>query len=229
MEFTLLFAALTGFAGVWLAVRLLSATGRIPPGIERPTDLLVGAALIGLVAGRLAAMIGDGINPITNPGDALIVRAGVDTGIASVAAIGALVWSTRDRLPEAIDALAPAGLAGLAGWQAGCLWRGTCLGTPSDLPWAWALTDGGVDRHPTELYAALLLAVAAVAVARLPSRPWLPTATALMAAAGVRLVTQPIRPSLTGGPTIWYAVGVIVGASVVGWSLRRRDAPAAPG
>jgi prolipoprotein diacylglyceryltransferase len=228
VEFTLVFAALTGVVATWAGVRLLTRAGRIPEGVERPTDLLIGAALVGLAIGRLAAMIGDGVNPITHPGDALIVRSGVDTGVASLAAVGALAWSTRARFPDLMDALAPAALAGLAGWQAGCLWRGTCLGTPSELPWAWALTDGGVSRHPTELYAALLLTLAALVVAWLPPRPWVRTGAALAAAAASRLVTQPIRPSLTGGATAWYVAGVVAGVGVLAWGLSRRDAREAP-
>lgn len=228
MEFTLVFAALTGVAAAWAAVRVLAGAGKIPPEVEHPTDRLLGAALVGLAIGRLAAMVDDGVNPLTNPGDALIVRAGVDTGFASLAAVGALAWSTRNRLPDLMDALAPAALAGLAGWQAGCVWRGTCLGTPSELPWAWTLTDGGVTRHPTELYTAVLLVAAALVVARLPTRAWVGTGAALAAAAASRLLTQPIRPSLTGGATAWYVTGVIVGIAVVAWGLSRPDARAAP-
>lgn len=224
MEFTLLFAALTGAAGIWAGVWWLRRTGRIGDDVERPGDVLTGAALAGLVVGRVAAMLLDGVNPITNPADALIVRAGVDTGFASIGAIGALAWSQRRRLPEGMDVLAPAALTGLAGWHAGCLWRGTCLGTAADLPWAWSLTEGGAARHPVELYTALLLVTAAISVARLPRRPWLSTGAALVAASAARLVTQPLRPTLTGGPVWWYAAGIGLGAAAMLWGLSRRRA-----
>lgn len=228
MEFTLLAAALTAAVAVWAATRILVRTGRLEGGPDRPADALLGAAAGGLFVGRVAAMIGDGINPITHPGDLLVVRAGVDTGFATVGALAALAWAFRGRLPAVADDLAPAALAGLAGWHAGCVWRGTCLGTVSDLPWAWAQTPGGATRHPVELYAAAAFLLAAVIVARLPRLPWLPSSVALALAGVVRLVTQPIRPSLTGGPVWWYGAAAILGAGVAVWagfSGRSRAAP----
>jgi len=70
--------------------------------------------------------------------------------------------------------LAAAALAGLAGWHAGCVTSGSCLGTATDLPWGYALDGGTVDRHPVELYAALLLAGAAIAVAAWKQRGFPP-------------------------------------------------------
>ncbi len=126
MEFTLLFAAATALAAMWIANRMAR------PDVEKPTDLLIGAAAVGLFVGRLAAMVIDGVNPITNPGDIIIVRAGVDTGFATVGALAALAWATRAGLPRVSDLLAPAAVAGLAGWHAGCVWRDACLGTVSE-------------------------------------------------------------------------------------------------
>ena len=85
---------------------------------------------------------------------------------------------------------------GLAGWHGGCVWRGTCLGTVSDLPWAFGLPGSDVTRHPVELYAAVGLALVAVALTRMPLRPWMATGIAIAAAAAFRLATQPMRPSL---------------------------------
>ena len=136
MEFTLLFAVLTGVGATWLAARVAS---RRLEGIPHAVDTLIGTATIGLFAGRIAAMVMAGVNPITNPFQILLVRAGVDTPVAATVAVGALLWATRVDLPRWIDALAPIGVAGLAGWHGGCVWRSTCLGAISDLPWAYAL------------------------------------------------------------------------------------------
>ena len=50
-------------------------------------DALISAAVVGVVVGRLTAMITAGTNPVAHPGDILIVRAGVDTIAASMSAV----------------------------------------------------------------------------------------------------------------------------------------------
>lgn len=230
MEFTLLFAAATGFAAVWITNRLLRS--RFPSWLDKPTDLLIGAAAIGMLIGRLASMISSGVNPVTNPGDILLVRGGVSTGFAVAGALAAVAWAMRDHLPAAFDLLAPAALAGLAGWHAGCVWRSSCLGTVTDLPWAMSLPDSTIGRHPVELYTAVALGVAAWLVARLPIRPLLPAGAALAAAGAIRLATQPFRVSVIGGPVGVYLAGIILGTIAVSASLagirflqRESDAP----
>lgn len=223
MEFTLLWAALTAVAGGAVGLRLWS--DRVP---DHALDRLIAAAVIGLMAGRLTAMIVQGINPVTNPGDIIIVRGGVDTAAASIAFLVALIWSTRASR-HAVDALAPAILFALAGWHAGCLWRGACLGTPADLPWAWSLDTSAVTRHPVELYAALALLVAAWVVSKLGWRPGLRAGSALLIAAGVRLITEPMRPSITGGPVGWYIAGIVASlAAIVLGSVQERSRTRAP-
>lgn len=202
MEFTLLAAALTAVAAAWLALRFEHRTAEL--------DRLLGAAAVGLFSGRLVAMIASGINPLTNPLDVLIVRGGVSTVGATLGAVGYLVWSARDDL-GVVDAVAPAAVAGLAGWHAGCLWRGTCLGAATDLPWGWALAGSDVSRHPVELYTAILLAAGAWALTRIHRPTGVAACLALAVAAGARLLTEPLRPSLTGGPVGWYAVAVMFG------------------
>lgn len=205
MEFTLLWAALTGVAFAYLGTRIWSE--RLP---DHPTDRMVGAAAVGLLAGRLTAMILQGINPLTNPGDILIVRGGVHTGAAAIGAIVTFLWAVKWRLPY-LDAVAPAALFGLAGWHAGCLWRGACLGTSSELIWAWTEPGSTVTRHPVELYAALGLVLAAWLVSRLPWRLLTRAGAALALAGLVRLATEPMRPSITGGPVWWYAGAIAFG------------------
>jgi hypothetical protein len=220
VEPSLLWAALTAAGLGWLGLRLWSE--RLP---DRPFDDLAGAGVVGLGAGRLAAMLTQGINPLTSPGDIIVIRGGVHTGVASVGFIATLWWSTR-REGSALDAMAPATLLALAGWHAGCLWRGACLGTPSDLPWAWALEGSAVTRHPVEVYAAIGLAVGAWLVSRLGWRLWLRAGSGLALAAAIRLVTESLRPSLTGGPVGWYLAGSALGlvAVVAGrWSGTARE------
>ena len=52
-------------------------------------------AVVGLFAGRLASMIGSGINPLTSPFDILIVRGGVATGLAALAALATVAAMAR--------------------------------------------------------------------------------------------------------------------------------------
>lgn len=209
MEFTLLWAVLTAFGAAWVGTRVWDEN--LP---ERPMDRLLGAAVIGLFAGRVTAMIGQGINPITNPLDMILVRGGVSTAAASGAGIASLAWSTR-KDPSSMDALAPAVLAGLSGWHAGCLWREACLGAASELPWAWSSPTSDVTRHPVELYAALLLIAAGLIVSRLGWRPYLRSGSALALAGAARLLTEPLRPSLSGGPVGWYTAAIALGLGVI--------------
>jgi len=210
MEFTLLAAAATAILFVWIGSKLLSS--EITP--DHPTDRLIGAALGGVVVGRVTALIEAGVNVLTRPGDVIIIRGGIDTGWAAVAALAIVGWSLRRDLPLALDGLAPMALFGLGGWHAGCLWRGACLGTATDLPWAVTSPGTSVGRHPVELYAAAALLAAGWSISRRPRRPWIPTGTAIAMAGAIRLATQPLRLSIMGGPVGWYLAAVIVGLLV---------------
>lgn len=205
MEFTLLWAALTAMVFAWAGTKLWS--DRLP---DHPTDRMIGAAAAGLFIGRLTAMALQGINPVTHPLDIIIVRGGVHTGAAATGAIVSYLWANRWQIAY-LDSTAPAALFGLAGWHAGCVWRDACLGTASNLPWAWPESAGAVSRHPVEVYAALGLVAAAWVVSRLPWRLLLRAGVALSLAGGVRLLTETMRPSITGGPVGWYGAAIVVG------------------
>lgn len=209
MEFTLLWAALTGMGLAWAGTRIWPS--RLP---DRPFDHVIAGALGGLVSGRLLAMLVQGINPIANPLDVVVIRGGIHTSAAVLGGIGAYLWSVRGRL-EHLDAVAPAALLGLAGWHAGCIWRSACLGSVSDLPWAASLSPGGPGRHPVEIYAAIALALAAWGVSRLGWHLLLRSGVALGSAALIRLLTEPLRPSLDGGPIGWYLAGLAASAGAI--------------
>jgi prolipoprotein diacylglyceryltransferase len=227
MEFRLLAAALFACAVVWAALSFTHGGDRA--AFRRRVDLALGAIVIGLVTGRVAAMVLAGSNPLTRPGDLLIVRGGVDTAFAAVSAVlGAAVIAKRRTIAE-LAALAPAALAGLAGWHTGCIVRDACLGTPSGLPWAWTEPGGTVTRHPVELYAAAALAAAAVIVAFVGRRGVRPTTTAGLAvtlAAVARLATEPMRHTIGGSRASFYLVASLVGLAVV---LLDRRAGSRPG
>jgi len=222
MEFTLLWAALTAVGFAWLGTRIWSE--RLP---DHATDRMVGAAAAGLLVGRLSAMLLQGTNPLSNPGDILIVRGGVHTGTATAAAIATYLWAAKWKVAN-LDATSPAALMGLGGWHAGCLWRNACLGSGSELPWAWAQEGSLITRHPVELYTAVGLMIAAWLVSRLPWRLLTKSGVALASAGLVRLLTEPMRPSITGGPVVWYIAAIVVGLAAAIIGPRFSPGPSSP-
>lgn len=227
MEFTLLFAAAFAAVAGALALRWEAARGEAVNYTTDLGDVLVAASVVGLFVGRLAAMIGAGINPLTSFGDLLIVRGGVATGPATVGALVTLAVVARNELIAVADAVAVAALAALGGWHLGCVVRDACLGTPTDLPWAMTQPGSAVGRHPVEIYTAILYLAAAAVLARFRRAGLAPgrvAAIALLTASLGRLLTEPLRVSLSGGPTSWYAAGVMAGVAGLILSQRRMKA-----
>jgi prolipoprotein diacylglyceryltransferase len=155
----------------------------------------------------------------------------VDPGFAALGSLAVLALYGRHDLWATLDGLAPAALAGLAGWHLSGVFRRAWLGTPSSLPWAAAQAGSAVTRHPVEVYAALALLLGAAALhlwKRRPPRPGAVGAAALAIAAGVRLATEPLRLGLGAGPYWWYAAGVALGLGGLGWRLLRRRRSVSP-
>ncbi len=215
MEFTLLGRALIAVGGMWLAVRALDRSGALSARVPKPWDVLLGATMVGLLVGRLWAMVAGGTNPLTTPLDIIFIRGGVDTIGATIGALGALAWWVRPSPARMLDALAVPALVGLAGWHGGCLVTGACAGTETSLPWAIE-TVGGVGRHPVELYAAVGLVVTAVVLSRLRGLPaGVVAGLALTSAAAVRAATEPLRLHLGSGLLVPYLVAVGLGLVVL--------------
>lgn len=226
MEFTLLAAAAIATFSFWLMLRWEAKRGNAAGCATNLWDAGLTAAIVGLLGGRIIAMVEAGINPLTNPAQILLVRSGVSTAAASIIALGTFALLARKDLLPAADAIAPAALAGLAGWHAGCLTTSACLGTESSLPWARALEGSDVTRHPVELYAAILLGVAAIGLAlwKQYGRPPLGSVAGLglVAAGTARLVTEPLRISLSGGPLWLYLGAIVAGMGLFVWALVRK-------
>lgn len=232
MEFTLLTAAAVAAGATWATLRWEARRGNAADCTRDLWDLALTSAVVGVAVGRLAAMIGDGVNPAANLGDVIIVRAGVATGPAAIAALAWVAWSARRELAIVADGIAAAALAGLGAWHGSCLLREACLGSASDLPWAYAQPGSTITRHPVELYAAILLVLSAAALARVRMRGLaggVAAGVALAVAGAVRLGTEPLRPSLGGGPTLWYLAAIAVGIGVVVASVRTRSGSKPPG
>lgn len=226
MEFTLLAAAAMGVGGFWLMLRWEAKRGNAAGCSLDLWDAGLTSGAVGLLVGRLIAMAQVGINPFTDPAQIILVRSGVSTAGASIAALLMFGFLARKSLLTSADAIGPSVLAGLAGWHAGAVVIGSWLGTVSDLPWARAAEGSDITRHPVELYSAALYVVAAFAVAtwKQKGRPPLgaPAGLSLAAAGGVMLVTEPVRISLAGGPILLYASAVVAGFGLTLWSVLRK-------
>lgn len=223
MEFTLLAGAGIAVGAIYSVLWIEAGHTNAADCTRDLWDALLTATVAGVFAGRLGAMISEGTNPLTHPGDVLIVRGGVDPIVASVAALATFGWLMRADLWWLADAAAPAALAGLAGWQASCTVRGTCLGTRSDLPWAITETGGTVTRHPVDIYAAILLLLTLLALIwwkRHRSGSGAITGAALAAAAAARLITEPMRLGIGSDPAPWYLFGGVIGIALLTWRLR---------
>ncbi len=230
MEFTLLGAAVTGVGSFWLMLRWEARRGNAAGCALELWDAGLTAGAVGLIAGRLFAMAQAGISPLTDPAQIILVRSGVSTAGASVAALLTFGFLARRSLRESADAIAPSALAGLAGWHAGTLITNSWLGTVSDLPWAQATSGSDITRHPVELYAAALYLLAAIGIAlwKQHGRPPLGTVSglALSAAGGVRLITETMRISLSGGPIWLYSGALVAGLGLAVWTvLDKADGP----
>ena len=225
MEFTLLAAAAMGVGGFWLMLRWEAKRGNAAGCSLDLWDAGLTSGAVGLLVGRLVAMAQVGINPFTDPAQIILVRSGVSTAGASIAALLMFGFLARKSFLTSADAIGPSVLAGLAGWHAGAVVIGAWLGAVSDLPWAQAAEGSDITRHPVELYAAALYLTAALAIAtwKQKGRPPLgaPAGLSLAAAGGVMLVTEPIRISLAGGPIWLYSGAVIAGLGLTLWSVLR--------
>ncbi len=218
MEFSLLGAAAIGVASFWTVLRWEAPRGNAAGCAVDLWEAGLTSAIAGVFIGRLSAMVGAGINPISDPGQILLIRSGVSTTAAAVGAFVVFAVLARRDLVTTADAIAPAALAGLAGWHAGCVTSNACLGVESGVPWAWSLPGSTVTRHPVELYVAIgfVLVAGVLAVWKWKARPWpgVIAGVAIATAGSLRLVTEPLRISIDGGPVALYLIAALVG---VGW------------
>ena len=226
MEFTLLAAAAIAGAAAYVMLWWEARHGNAARCTGNLWEIGLVSVVAGIFIGRIVAMLIDGVNPIAHPMDVILVRSGVSTVGASLGSAAVFALQARRSTITMADGISAAALAGLAGWHAGCLVRGTCLGTASDLPWAIAQAGSDVTRHPVGIYAALMLGAAAIGLAwwKAYRRPpaGAPAALAVIAAAGTRLVLEPLQPSISGGPVWFYATGLVIGIVAFVWSVVRR-------
>jgi len=225
MEFSLLGAAAIGVFGFWIMIRWEAKRGNAAGCAVDVWDTGFVAAISGLFIGRIVSMVQSGVSPITEPLQIMLLRSGVSTVAVAIGTLLVFSYLARESLVAAADAVAPAALMGLTGWYVGCLATGSCLGAESSLPWAVPLPGSNITRHPVEIYAAIAMALASIALAlwKQHGRPPMGSIAglAILAASGIRLVTEPLRISLAGGPVLLYGAGVVVGSAILVASILR--------
>jgi prolipoprotein diacylglyceryltransferase len=205
-----------GYAAMTITAKRLQ-----PDDEPKLTDLILGAAMLGLVLGRVWYMIGTGTNPLTHLGDFILLRAGVSTIGAVVGFVLMLILGFRSGSPRALALVGVPTLVGLAGWELGCLIRGTCLGTEA----AFGLTSvAGVTRHPIGVYTGLLFLLTAFIVWRAQRggyAPW--TGFFAFGMAGLaRAATEPLRLHFGVG-LLWWYVGAAVTGLLFAWLSRSQQ------
>ncbi len=222
MDLTLVWRAAGAMSAAALALRMLRR--RRPPEFSEPFNDLLGAVLVGMAVGRLAYLLGEGIDLIEHPIEIVLVRGGIAPVPAAMAALGYLVWSGRSDLSIRMDHLAAPALAGLAIWEAGCWWQGSCLGSPSGIWWAVALPGSDLTRHPVGMYAAGLLAAGAVWLLLRPLR-WkgASAAAGLGWASTVRLAVPLWSVGNWSNWAWWYLLGVVLGLGGVVAARRKAE------
>ncbi len=100
----------------------------------------------------------------------MVWRGGMSFHGGLIGVMAAMWWFARSRgrgFFEVADFVAPLVPSGLAAGRLGNFINGRLWGSPSDLPWAMVFHDpraGGVPRHPSQLYEALLEGVVLFAV-----------------------------------------------------------------
>jgi phosphatidylglycerol:prolipoprotein diacylglycerol transferase len=182
---------LIGFGTAWTLGRIRARDPRRNWSAAAVDDLLFYIALGVIVGGRLGYVLFYDLGRFVDD-PSLILRiwqGGMSFHGGLLGVMIAMWWFARTRgrrFLAVADFVAPLVPPGIALGRIGNFINGNLWGGPSDLPWAMVFPDpraGGVARHPSQLYQALLEGVALFVIVWLYSRHPRPT----MAVSGVFL------------------------------------------
>ncbi len=151
-----------GFLAAWWFVRQGYARRGYP--LRLATDLVIVAALTGLIGARVLSVIENWDIFMLNPVGVLLGSGGLvwyGGVLLAVPSCMYLVWRDGLSVVKVFDVTAPGMSVGYAFGRLGCHLSGDgCYGIPSDLPWAVTYPRGAVPTfvpvHPTPIYEAIL-------------------------------------------------------------------------
>jgi hypothetical protein len=210
----------------------VAATIRLaPPRLSNRRDLVdaaLGPAMMGLLAGRLAAIALGDRNSLTRPADVLVLRGGVEFWPGLGMALLLMIWASRQRLaalPARLADGAPYALVAYAAYEATCLVRSGCFGPSTSI----GLAPPGIASRmlPIGIFVAVAVVGLAAIVRRSAGRdPITRCALAIGGLAAIRTAASVWLPKIGSGPTRQHlesiAVLVITVTLLTGRSLTQR-------
>jgi phosphatidylglycerol:prolipoprotein diacylglycerol transferase len=241
---------LAGFAAAWwLGRRRTRDAWRGMRAVDMDDVLFF--AVLGIIAGgRIGYLLFYGYQRVLDDPSYIfrVWEGGMSFHGGLVGVILAMWWFARSRnIPffQVADFVAPLVPPGLFAGRIGNFINGNLWGAPSDLPWAVvfpAPAAGGVPRHPSQLYEALLEGIVLFAVLWWFSRAPRPLRSVcglfLMGYGLMRFAVEFVRvPDAHLGYLAfdWLTMGqvlsapmIIFGAALMLWGYRRQDMPVVP-
>jgi prolipoprotein diacylglyceryltransferase len=194
----LLLSGAAAVAAMWLAARVMA----LPWAPGDVLDRLLLPGIVGLLAGRVAAVLLDDPTSIGSLRAFLVIRGGVELWPGAVAAAAALAISLRragEPVTASVAALAPVVIVGYGAYEASCLLREACYGPHA----AVGLRPDGLSEPMVPLgvvVGAAIVGVAAVLARREPT-PLLTVASATLAVAAARSAASVWLPRIGDGLT----------------------------
>ena len=136
------FMALSFLTAGWVLSMEMRRKGESP---ELAWDMVMWAAIGGILGAKLYYMILNWPETVAAPGRAIASRSGLVWYGGFLAAAGLIWWQLARRkvsVPRVADAVAPAIALAYAVGRLGCFFVGDDYGRPTDLPWAVAFPQG---------------------------------------------------------------------------------------
>jgi hypothetical protein len=209
-----------------MAVAVSLTLALAPPRTTNRRNLLdsaIGPALLGLLVGRVVAMLLEDPGSLTRPADILVLRGGVELWPAvSIGVIAGFVATRRDGRNgwAALADAAPSCLVGYAAYEGACLARSGCFGPMSKI----GLIPPGLTSAmvPVGLLVAVAVVVLAAAVRRHTLRDdFGGVALAIGWLALVRSVASIWLPKISNGPTRQHVESALVLVVTISVALAR--------
>ena len=214
---------------VWLTLAIA------PPRTTNRRNLLdssIGPAILGLLAGRVVAMLLEDPRSLARPADILVLRGGVELWPAvSMGVVAGFLATRRDGRNEwaALADSAPSALVAYASYEAACLARSGCFGPVSKI----GLIPPGLTSAMVPVGLVVAIAIVALAAAvrqRTLSDGFGGVALAIGGLALVRSLASIWLPKIGNGPTRQHVESVVVlvasaSLALARWVYRRWTTP----